>query len=152
MFLILNIVWTLNFCAKFKKIIIIIIIIIIKQEKRRAHSCEHILSVSHPSHSFRNSTCVVSGDPFCHFFIQQIPHGISPRGFRRWRFCLVPKPQLIISPRGPFSYHDSVRFSSNWVSNTRPHFHHASTPCGFPVPNKAFCPFFIQKIKCREFF
>jgi hypothetical protein len=27
----------------------------------------------------------------------------------------------------------------------RPHFHHASTPCGFPVPNKAFCPFFIQK-------
>lgn len=107
------IVRTLNFCAKIKKekkkek----------KQEKRRAHSCEHILSVSHPSHSVRNSTCVVSGDPFCHFsHPTDSTRNYSPWfPTRRWRFCLVPSPQLIISPRGPFSDdHDSVRFSSNW--------------------------------------
>ncbi len=140
MFLILNIVRTLNFCAKIKKE---------KKEKNRKKGAHipastffpfliHHIPFVIPPVWFLETHSVI-------FLIQQIPLGITPRGFRRWQFCLVPKPQLIISPRGPFSYHDSVHFSSNWVSNMRPHFHHASTPCGFPVPNKAFCPFFIQK-------
>jgi hypothetical protein len=150
------IVRTLNFCAKIKK------------EKNRKKG-EHIpvstffpFLIHHipfviPPVWFPESHSVI-------FLIQQIPLGITHRGFRRWDDSVwFQAPTYYSSTRSVihssvwavawlFSYHDSVRFSSNWFSNTRPHFHHASTPCGFSVPNKTFCPFFIQNIRCLEFF
>jgi hypothetical protein len=153
------IVRTLNFCAKIKK----------EKKKKNRKKGAHIPANTFFPFLIHHIPFVIPPVwfPKTHsviFLIQQIPLGITPRGFRRWRFCLVPSPNLLlVTTRSVihssvwavawlFSYHDSVRFSSNWVSNTRPHFPHASTPCGFSVPNKTFCPFFIQKTRCREFF
>jgi hypothetical protein len=85
------IVRTLNFCAKIKK----------EKKKKNRKKGDHIPASTFFPFLIHHIPFVIPPVwfPKTHsviFLIQQIPLGITPRGFRRWRFCLVPSPNLLL--------------------------------------------------------
>lgn len=123
------IVRTLNFCAKIKKRK--------KNRKKGAHIpastffpflIHHIPFVIPPVW-FPETHSVI-------FLIQQIPLGITSPWFPTMTILSGSKPPnllLVHAVRFPTTTILSVSHPTG-VSNTRSHFHHASTPCGFFVP------------------